>query len=278
MHVMAAKVEPAVSVEALLDVLANLPVTCPRTTLAGCLPLSWDALDDLLAGAEAEGLIDVWDEAPGQLAIVLTPLAAERLGVEIVEAEDGERWLPIGAPPPPRLKVWPGREISETGMQDDPELPSFFETEADPEAHEPYLELIAYESAERIASELEPPKPEPAYGGPWRYFDSSLGSVPWPRIILGLAMQWPVVRAEGEPCPCCRGRKLELVAFCLVCERSGVDRFLPKVLANQLPKSMASEATKEVEGRIPVACKDDPGYVERDGMKVPERFARMMKG
>jgi hypothetical protein len=29
---------------------------------------------------------------------------------------------------------------------------------------------------------------------------------------------------------------------------------------------------------VPVACPDDPGYVERDGVRVPERFARLMKG
>lgn len=29
---------------------------------------------------------------------------------------------------------------------------------------------------------------------------------------------------------------------------------------------------------VPVACPDDPGFVERDGVKVPEKYARLMKG
>lgn len=33
-----------------------------------------------------------------------------------------------------------------------------------------------------------------------------------------------------------------------------------------------------VPSSVPVACEDDPGYVRRGSVVVPERFARMLKG
>ncbi|WP_422932061.1 hypothetical protein [Singulisphaera sp. PoT] len=59
---------------------------------------------------------------------------------------------------------------------------------------------------------------------------------------------------------------------CARCGRYGRDR---------VPRSMGySQPTisEPPDDGNPVACEDDPGYVERDGVKVPEKYARLMKG
>src|SRR5262249_4790366 len=66
--------------------------------------LGWDlsSTTDLLAELDVSGWVEVWERDDGP-NVTLTGLAAERLGVHLVEVglEESPRWWPIGDPEPP---------------------------------------------------------------------------------------------------------------------------------------------------------------------------------
>lgn len=228
-----------VPVATILDALTRLPVVCPRTTLVETIGTNGAALDRSLWRGSALGLIEWCGLRPK--CVALTPLSASRLGIE--PSETGERWIPVGTvarwTEPPDLATT--QNVLGGDRADDSPSPLDL--------------LIAAESGglPKDHSNLEQRIP--------------LGDrVTVPVLILGLAHIWNGPLDPAEPCPVCRGNPLHGFTYCLLCDRCGIDPRLPLAAPGPLPAS------------VPLFCPDDPGYVERNGVKVPERFSRMMKG
>ena len=65
-----------------------------------------------------------------------------------------------------------------------------------------------------------------------------------PTLLLGLGRLWPMRKLPGCPCPCCHGRRLAPLEFCLAdgCERSGVDGLLAIVPYSERPRPLGADA------------------------------------
>lgn len=165
-----------------------------------------EAALDALAELDAAGWLDPW-ENEGELFVTLTTYAAERLGVRLIAGGRSEtlRWAPLDAHEPcPRA---PGR-----GQGDVDALDLIPDPSPGPEA-----EIEAAERAERL--------------GPVRVADfeaPSLANLPRPAILIGSGLTpWPGPgQTLGPTCPACRSRPLPEKAYCLVCDRWGLDDFL----------------------------------------------------
>ncbi len=167
---------------------------------------------DALADLDAAGWLDPW-ETGGEQYVTLTPHAAERLRVRLVPAGRSEtlRWVPVDDPEPcPRA---PGRgqgDIDALDLIPDP-------------APGPAAEVEAAERAERMLR---------------RNVDGSrVPSESWfprPTILLGSGLTpWPGPRAEkGRTCPGCFSMPISERAYCLVCDRWGLDSLLSGSGAN----------------------------------------------
>lgn len=164
----------------------------------------------------AAGLLVEWPSfAPGPAVIVAGP-AAELLGLELVEgpprrfAEQRYRWVKAGARERPRQAA-------------EAELPELDATRIpDHRARDP---LRATPLDEGLVD-----------GTRWRD-----RRAPLPRILLGLSSPWPAAWVQWSPsdgtrCPCCLGRNLSPIAYCLVCSRSGGERWLEPVAQAERPR------------------------------------------
>ena len=165
-----------------------------------------DATLDAIADLDSAGWLAPW-EMDGDLHVILTPLAAERLGVKLVPAGKSEtmRWAPIDDPEPnPRA---PGR-----GQGDVDALDLIPDPSPGPEE-----EAEASERAERLvrlsAQDVEA---------------SMLSTLPRPSILLGSGLTpWPgPSESNGRACPGCGSEPISEKAYCLVCDRWGLDPLL----------------------------------------------------
>jgi hypothetical protein len=161
---------------------------------------------DALADLDASGWLDPW-EADGEFYVTLTPHAAERLGVRLVPAgrSDTLRWVPVNDPEPcPRA---PGR-----GQGDVDALDLIPDPAPGPEA-----EVEAAERAERMV-----------HRHPRGVHVASEPSLPRPTILLGSGLTpWPgPVEAKARICPGCLSGPIPERAYCLVCDRWGLDDIL----------------------------------------------------
>ena len=142
--------------------------------------------------------------------MTLSPLAAERLGVRIVEvgAAETPRWAPAGDPEPPAPRsrhVCVGERGASLEFVPDPAMP-------------PEMAAERAERAERAAARPRPVLPaNPA--------DPRLDDAPRPSLLLGLGLTpWPGPGGPfGPPCPACGDRALRRHVYCLVCDRWGSD-------------------------------------------------------
>lgn len=180
-------------------------VVVPVGHLATSLGLGPEALEGAVRTLQGLGLVYLWAEGPGGQSVCLTPLAAERAGLKILAGS----WHPKGAREPAAPKRKKTRTISEADLpqrrEADPSLPYALEEMADPKAYDP-AEVAARIEAKRLAG----------------YRGDYLADRPLrPLIHRGLRRTWPVEWPKGEPCPECRGRRLSVIEYCLVCDRSG---------------------------------------------------------
>jgi hypothetical protein len=67
-------------------------------------------------------------------------------------------------------------------------------------------------------------------------------------VFLGEGRRWPIPKV-GRRCGCCRGSKLESFEYCLVCDRSGMDRLIPKGGPKQVLKKLPKGKAKLRGGR-----------------------------
>lgn len=183
-----------------------------------------EATLDALAELDAAGWIEPW-ELEGDLYVILTPRAAEYLAVRLVPGGRSEtlRWASIDDPEPcPRA---PGR-----GQGDVDALDLIPDTAPGPEA-----EAEAAERAERIAR-----RPFPSGERP------DLSTLPRPSILLGSGLTpWPGPRTphDHKSCPGCGSKPISEKAYCLVCDRWGLDHLLTASRGQAPPARRASRPT-----------------------------------
>jgi hypothetical protein len=167
------------------------------------IPMTERRLARVIAEAAEAGLVEIWAE--GALYVTLTPLAAERMGVELTI--DSGRWLPRGKLYQEKLSSRPGEEWS-------PRDPTSY---VDPTLPEPLDVLVDLETRGALIAP-----------GHWWLRDGSTLKV---GHVHGIGVEWPwaLLAAPGEPCRGCGGRRLARGAYCAICHNSGVDGLLPAV-------------------------------------------------
>ena len=145
------------------------------------------------------GWLEAW-ERPDATAVVLTALAAARLGIELEAPADGVtlRWVAAGT-----AKA---------------EKPSRYRKGT------PQNETDVYKADGGSAWGLDA-LPDPKAIDPAEAFIRRYGE---PRVIKGLRPAWPVKREKGEPCPGCFG-KVGPGECCVVCNRAQWDKGEPLV-------------------------------------------------
>ncbi len=189
--------------------------------LADALGRELEETLDLLCNLDVVGWLEVWDCEEGPL-ITLSPFAAARLCVRIVEVGPGEtpRWAGAGDPDPTPRRA-KGVFLSVRSAE--------LEYVVDP------LSLIEIDIDE---NRTEPRQEESRANG--RY---SEGPRPW--LLLGQGLTpWPGPTAlRNEPCPACGGQLLQPIMYCLYCDRWGRDRpdaNVPKTGQASVPGSRIS--------------------------------------
>jgi hypothetical protein len=282
----------------LLDALRGLPVLCPIADLKVAVGLNGE-LAPLLALAEAEGLVEADREH-----VTLSPLGAHRLGVSLDATSS--RWVSIKCVDFPLDRHHPGPMLESEVARDG----SFsLDSRPDPDAIDPVE--IAMAAEEEIVSQgltfSEPPEKDGKFStffepadqvpgpGTWNTLTENCQGVPargpWKdhrapdRIDLytflytGADPCWTPDRETKDPghldapagsCALCGGDEDAATIprgshrVCGRCMRSGSDRH-----------SAAAKGLKDADN-LPVAA--EPGYVTRNGVTVPERFSRLLKG
>ena len=194
--------------------------------------------DEVLA-AESRGEVETWPDHPAGPTVMLSSLAAGRLGLEL--SSDGTRWLRPRQDDPTSIER-SNHDVAETSLGLDPDRPGLLDDLADPCARTGPEELEARESAEAQADEildrLTDPEGErvlvldhePTIEERWSNAGKPQVFLPAPHLILGQALQWPVRGLEGQTCRGCRDRKLGRTDYCLLCDRSGVDDLIRYLL------------------------------------------------
>lgn len=178
---------------------------------------------DALAELDSAGWLDPW-EIDGDLFVTLTTYAAERLGVRLAPGgrSDTMRWVPISEPEPsPRT---PGR-----GQGDVDALDLIPDPSPGPEAA-----VEAAERADRLVS-------RPTSGAD----PISISSLPRPAILLGSGLTpWPgPEESRGPVCPGCKSQPIPEKAYCLVCDRWGLDPMLAAANGQAAPTRRTARPT-----------------------------------
>jgi hypothetical protein len=200
------------------DVLAAViahPTLWPTVEdLAGATGADAAEVEPVLAEMEAAGWVEPWEPDPsGPARCVLTPLAAERLGLRL-DAESA-RWVPAAAPAEPPRKARRGKQVCETDLNGEPDDPGPLDSFPDPGAADPAEAVAEAEWVEATA----PRKRSRADHPP---------GLPRPTILLGERLIWDGPRwTQTRPCPGCRGHRLTAARYCLICDRWGLDYLLP---------------------------------------------------
>lgn len=179
---------------------------------------------DAIAELDAAGWLEPW-ELEGDLYVILTPRAADHMGVRLVAGgkSDTMRWASVDEDEPcPRVG---GRGQGEVDALD--LIPD--------SAPGPEAEAEAAERAERIARRPAQPgeAPEPL-------------NLPRPSILLGSGLTpWPGPRSphDRSPCPGCGSEPISEKAYCLVCDRWGLDYLLLASRGQSAPVRRAPRPT-----------------------------------
>lgn len=211
--------------------------------------LHWDVDEttDILASLDESGWIEVW-ERPEGLAVTLSPLGAERLGVRLVERRG------FGSTP-----CW-----AEQGEREPGPTPAFghartargacLDYALDPHPS-PDEELELAEEAEAFATEA---------AREVEYDDSlspeRLRLLPMPTRLVGEGKSpWPGPGLAS--CPICRGGRLDPRSYCLYCDRWGLDHLLRFLRAEEPP----GPVDRERPARREIGNPDGPLPVRRPG-------------
>lgn len=183
---------------AVLDAVRSGPVAWRSPAeVADALGWNVDQTSDELASMDVAGWVDIWEQDDG-LVVTLSALAAEALGVRLVEVGSSEslRWVGRGEPEPPRPRA---RGVCQGARGAD------FEFLLDPH---PTPDVLAEAADEPIAAASDPeaaaPRPTLLVG---------VGLVPWPGPARGVE----------APCPACGSAHLDADAYCIRCDRWGRD-------------------------------------------------------
>jgi hypothetical protein len=198
------------------------------TALASALGLDEDETLDEVASMDVGGLLDLWERAEG-LVVTLSALSASRLGRHLIEqgpsgqlrwARDGE---PEPAPPPARHVVRSSASAS-------------FEFLIDPR---PGPEALAEVSQQ--ARHFRDSRPAGASRG-----GDDRAEPPRPTMLIGTCLiPWPGPASSGSGrCPACDSRRLPPNAYCLCCDRWGMDD------ANEAPSRSRGRARRPKDDRI----------------------------
>lgn len=247
-------IDPAAT-EAVARVLAELgshPESCPLATdLADRLGCDVEDVWEALGEAERGGWAETWADDPRGPSVALSALSASRLGLRL--SSDGRRWLGPGqvertfGEAPPYVTM---TDLTDPATWDGPDPLASLE---DSRAMQGIDSLALSEACEKMAADyvagLDPasrPRPDGLANlvKAWQGFGSSLdrAKLPQPVLIFGLSPAWPVRRPASGPCPGCRSRRLGPAAYCLICNRSGIDHLLGS--ADQLPPGPGAAEVK----------------------------------
>ena len=174
--------------------------------LAVAIRLGDDEATDLLCDLELAGWLVVRDAEPGPL-VTLSPLAAARLRIRLVEVGQGEtpRWASDDERDPPVRRSAPPCAGNQAATLDRvvAQTPS---------------PALAAERSERAEALARYPRAEVTRADRPDF-------LPRPGILIGLGLSpWPGPHAEPvDFCPACGGQTLPPRMYCLYCDRWGLD-------------------------------------------------------
>jgi len=205
----------------LLQAIVSAPLAWQAPTqLAVQLGLALDDISDTIADLDAAGWLDPW-EMGDAMFVTLSPSGAERMRVRLVMIgrSDAMRWSSIDEPEPEPPRV-SGRHQGLSSLD--------FIADPNPGPEE------AAEAAER-ALRLARQKADAGDG-------NSMDMLPRPRFLVGSGLTpWPgPTRQPANPCPACGSRPLAESAYCLVCDRWGLDH----LMTSQKMRKPASRPTR----------------------------------
>lgn len=165
--------------------------------------LEMEAVDPSLSKLMQCDIVHWWDDPDHGASLVLGAGLCAKLGIDF--------------PEPRRPKRRKTRTISETDLPYrslSEAAPFCLDRVPDPSAIDPYLATAEGEGVE--------------YGDGADRADYLTDRPPYPRVLLGERLQWPVAGQETVlptirtgKCAGCRGRRLSPVTYCLVCDRYG---------------------------------------------------------
>jgi hypothetical protein len=172
---------------------------------------------DLLCDLDVAGWLEVWESETGTL-VTLSPLAAERLGVRLIESgpDATPRWSPVGEPEPREPRATHVTAASRAAALD-------FVLDPEPDPGEA---AVGSERAASVAAALRAqaagtwPRPHGPAG------PTSLDDLPSPSLLIGVGLTpWPGPdQLEADAiCPACGSRRLGPHMYCLCCDRWGLD-------------------------------------------------------
>jgi hypothetical protein len=222
--------------------------------LATRLGLELDQTADLIADLNSLGWLDPW-ETERELYVTLSPRAAERLNVHLVQIGRSEvmRWRSWDEPEPPQ----PRSTARSAGRADALDLI------ADPTPG-PEAQAMAAERAERLTVVSEDPA-----DSKW------METLPRPTILLGLGLSpWPGPRrSPAKVCPGCSSIPISETSYCLVCDRWGLDHLFIKARRKGLLNPTPRRSTPHVPAEGAKAESDAKS--SRKAKRRRKWFARM---
>ncbi len=221
----------------LIDALLKGPVAWRAPgELAAALRWGLEETQDVLADLDAGGWLDAWDRE-ADLVVTLSVAAASALGVRLIEvgADEVPRWAGRNDPEPRPLRasgVFRGERAA--GLERVVDRRASVECEA--------------ELFERCTA------PDPPAAGRRPLIPTEI--LPRPTRLIGTGLvPWPGP-GDGRKasCPACRSKRLDPSAYCLYCDRWGLDHLLrdedpPRSRRVRDPQADARRAELERLGR-----------------------------
>jgi hypothetical protein len=246
MHVVAAVVDG--DVDALVESLAALPAAVvPLAGLGDEWGLPEAELAAIVAAAVAAARVELWNDAPGGPAIILSTTEAAALGLELA-VEPGPaysdawlarslRWIPRGSAPAETIECFHElAKVCETDLIDPMTGEGGFDDLVDHRARD----LDETRAACRCGGSCLHDATTETKPGRRRELQA-VGLALWePAHMLGLGVSWPVAPDADGACGVCHEATLGESTLCLWCNRSGVDHLLPEVPAAERPKKVPS--------------------------------------
>ena len=190
----------------IVDAVIDAPVAWRSPgELAERLGWNLDQTLDEIATLDAAGWLEAWELIDGPV-VTLSVAATASCGVRLVEVghEETPRWARAGDPDPPSLKasgVFRSERAASLNLVAD----------ARPSAESAMI--LAEESAHLAGTQDNPARPE------------TVERWPRPTLLIGGGLSpWPGPhQADDQDCPACRFAHLPAEAYCLWCDRWGLD-------------------------------------------------------